>query len=638
MYLCLMLQYWRTVSGRLLLVMAILMLLRFCFWVYNYSVLPQVWTWGEIFYYATMALRFDLSSLCYINSLYIIIAALGYPFRHTRSFFIASWIAFCIPNLIWLLIEIGDIGFYRFQLRRMIFSDTSLIINTLDLFPKLIFRYWYLTLAGVVTVYAIHRGFTFFSNRPNGNDNSVSVFDFSVRNIKRSIVSLLLSAAVIIIGGRGGLQLRPINNLSAATYVKNPKWSAFLLNSGFSILSTSQRKGVEHIDFFDEDTLNAAYSLVQPVPPPDSSFHPLNVVVIALEGFSKEYSSRYNKHQGFMPFLDSLSDFSYTCEATFANAHRSTYGIAAIAAGIPCMMDDAFMFSPYQNNSVESIASLLKKKGYSTAFFHGSKPGSMGLDRFARSMSYDIFEDMSQYPNSQDFDGNWGIFDRPYLQYVCKRFKEMPKPFHGFVFTLSSHEPYTVEEDFKRQYAQLDPLDRAVLYSDDALRRFFNSVKEESWFNETLFVITADHVGTIIHPEYQTFAGRYQVPILYYLPKEKGKKSAMKKVTQQIDILPTTMDFLHYDMPYKAFGRSIFSTKKQYAFVKDLWYGYQIMDERYVLSETEGNVSVLFDYKNDPLQKSNLKEASPTLRDSMLKLLKIRIQRHHQTMLKNELR
>jgi phosphoglycerol transferase MdoB-like AlkP superfamily enzyme len=623
-------RYFYPFLSRFAAMLLLLSCLRLLFWTYNYNQFPSTWDWSEICFYFIAAFRFDLSTLCFVNAAYLLSEIFLFPFREK---YWASWskkMLFFLPNFFLLCIELGDTVFFSFQARRMIFSDKSLLINSLHLFPSLLLRYWYLLIFGVSLIYFLWRIYDKldFWRKP------IPFFAWWKTAIFQ-ILSLAIGTGLFIVGARGGWQLRPINNISAAPYVKDTRWSSLLLNSTFSILTTSQRKGVTEKNYFTDNQLDSLYSLAKK-PILDAPFRPLNVVVIAMESFGKEYSARYNESRGFMPFLDSLTEYSLTAENTFANGMRSTYGVVAMTAGIPTMMDEPFMFSPYQNNRLESIATLLKKKNYTTSFFHGSTPGSMGFDKYSKSAGYDIFEDMSNYPKNKDFDGNWGIFDEPYFQYFAQRLNQMPQPFHSFLFSLTSHEPYIVEPWFEQKYPNIDPLHRSVLYSDNALRHFFGAAAKMPWFENTLFVIAADHTGHSEVERYQTASGRYKIPIIYYFPKG-NLKGNLKKTTQQIDILPSIMDYLDYDLPYSAFGQSIFEQNDNTYVFMYAWERYHIMDDTYLLSENEGKITGLYNYKKDLEVKNDLQTQFPAKTQELWTALQARIQRHHQAMIHNKL-
>lgn len=611
-------------------------MLRFFFLAYNFQFFPKETPSTDIIKYAIAGLRFDLSAIAYINAIYLLSEILTW-FSIRPSLYYFKKCLFFIPNFIAITIEISDTILFGFQTRRIVFTDLALINNTLGMMPIFLLRYWYVTIVGLFIV-----GFAWKKDNAiwkrlvqesiNKTTFSINIF---IKSLVISLLVVLLATAVIIIG-RGGIQNRPINNLTAAMYVNDVKWIPFVLNSTFSFLSTSQRKGVTEQHYFEEKKLDSLFTLQRHFQN-NETFRPLNVVIIVLESFGKEYSSKYNDYQGFTPFLDSLSNYSFTTTESYANALRSSYGIVAITASIPTMMEEAFMFSPYQNNKVSSLSFLLKDKGYKTAFFHGSVAGSMGFDKYSKAIGYDIFGDRTDYPNQKDFDGQWGIFDRPYFQYVAERFNQMPQPFHGLVFSLSSHEPFKVESDFEEQHKSLKPLYRSVLYTDDALRRFFQTAQKMPWFEQTLFVITADHTGLSEHEEYLTGHGKYKVPILFYCPKD-NLKGNFKGISQQIDILPSVLDYLHYDKPFSAFGRSIFNQNADnYAFMYN--YGrYFIIDEKYVLGVDLGKEACFYDYQNDPNEKENLIGKMPEKEKPMLDALLARIQRHHKAMIYNQLR
>ncbi len=127
----------------------------------------------------------------------------------------------------------------------------------------------------------------------------------------------------------------------------------------------------------------------------------------------------------------------------FANGKRSIEALPSILSSLPAIMDNAFVTSLYSSNPIESLAAILKNKGYQTSFFHGGKNGTMGFDNFTKLVGIDAYFGLNEYPNEEDYDGNWGIYDEPYLQYFCNQISLMKEPFFTSVFTLSSHHPYS---------------------------------------------------------------------------------------------------------------------------------------------------------------------------------------------------
>jgi uncharacterized sulfatase len=88
---------------------------------------------------------------------------------------------------------------------------------------------------------------------------------------------------------------------------------------------------------------------------------------------------------------------------------------------MPKLMDEPYITSKYQANNIAGLASILKPFGYSSAFFHGARNGSMGFEGFSQIAGFQQYYGLNEYPNKKDFDGNWGIFDEPFLQFCAQK-------------------------------------------------------------------------------------------------------------------------------------------------------------------------------------------------------------------------
>jgi phosphoglycerol transferase MdoB-like AlkP superfamily enzyme len=162
---------------------------------------------------------------------------------------------------------------------------------------------------------------------------------------------------------------------------------------------------------------------------------------------------------------------------------------------------------------------LLKCKGYGSAFFHGGINSSMGFSAFAAQAGFDKYYGKDEYNNDRDYDGIWGIWDEEFLQFFAEKLNDMPQPFCTAVFTLSSHHPFKLPQRHESRFPEgSDPLTKCISYTDYALRRFFETAQTQSWYANTLFVITADHASHPLHAEYETSVGQMSVPIIYFAP------------------------------------------------------------------------------------------------------------------------
>ena len=373
-------------------------------------------------------------------------------------------------------------------------------------------------------------------------------------------------------------------------------------------------------------------------------FDKKNVVILVCGSLGKEYIGYYSKGESHTPFLDSLLGEGMNFVNMYANGSRSTQGIASITGGLPALMTDPYIFSAYQNNNLTGIGEVLKKEGYTNAFFHGGEVGTMGFSHFMPMVGVSKYYGRTQYvqdndyPLKQDYDGNWGIWDIPFYDYAIKKINTFEAPFFATLFSINVHHPFNTEPWFEERYPDLDKRIRAIKYADYNLKLFFEKVSEEPWFRNTVFVITADHAGPSNSSLYTNNEGRYKIPLLLYSPSDSSLIGVKHQITEQIDILPTILHYLGYPEPFLAFGVSKLDTVNKehynYTFEKGI---YQIIDKEYVL-QFNGNKSIaLYNRLKDVYLKKNILLDYPEVAKKLEKQLKSVIQVHNKSMIDNDL-
>ncbi len=239
------------------------------------------------------------------------------------------------------------------------------------------------------------------------------------------------------------------------------------------------------------------------------------------------------------------------------------------------------------------------------------------------------------YPNQADYDGVWGIVDEPFFKFTARQLGTLPKPFMACLFSISSHHPFEVPAKYKGQFPEGTlPIHPTLGYTDMALREFFAIASKQTWFDSTLFVITADHTGPSDVAIYQNELGKYAIPLMYYQHNSqlKGRSS---KLTQQIDIMPTILDLLDYNEAYNAFGQSALDSNRTGFAVNYSNDVYQYLEGDHLLQFSGDHPIALFDFRHDKLLQHNLIIDRPALADSLAEQVKAIAQRYNQAMIKN---
>lgn len=358
--------------------------------------------------------------------------------------------------------------------------------------------------------------------------------------IKMGATFLLLAVTVIAL--RGGLQTKPISYVDAKV-IDHPFAHQLVLNTTFTFFKSMGQSDFERLHFFDENKMLSLLNLNRASTPSTlenkGELKNFNVVVIVLESFSSEYINQDNT-----PFFLSLANRGAYFPKAYANGRRSIEGIAAILAGIPALMEESFISSEFSSNDFIGLGKILKNQGYQTGFFHGAQNGSMRFDTFTKAAGFDEYFGKNQFPDQSQDDGSWGIFDEPFLKWTCEKMTEMKPPFANVIFTLSSHQPFTIPEAYKNVFKEgSHPILKSIRYTDEALKNFFACAEKQPWHERTLYVLTADHTGPLLSESISakgTLKAVFEVPLVFYT-RHEDKLLGLKatQFAQHIDILPT---------------------------------------------------------------------------------------------------
>jgi len=581
---------------------------RIIFYLFNASMFPKV-DFASFAQIMRGGVMFDTSAVLYLNVIYFLLFLLPFPFKFQYWYQrMLKWI-FMVINGVGFAFNYIDIVYYPFILKRItasMFDVASYDDGNYRLIARLFYDFWYIAVILLITLLLLSRLYSFLKPRPTNNVRKWKYYLVSV-------VSIILFSALSIVGIRGGYMpsTRPISMNNAGKYVNSTEEMSLVLNTPFCIIRTWGKKAFEVKNYFSsEEELDRIYSPVR-VPVSVEPMKKNNVVVIILESFSREFVGSLNKgldngqYKGYTPFLDSLISKSFVFTNAFANGRKSIDAIPSVTASIPALVLP-YVISERSGNRINSIASLLSKEGYETSFFHGAPNGSMGFDAFTKIAGYHRYVGKNEYANDEGFDGVWGIWDEPFFQFFADEMNKMKEPFFTTIFSVSSHHPFKVPEQYVTRFPESDiPLQKCIQYTDFALKEFFDKASKMPWFKNTLFVITSDHCSESDFKEYKTAVNYYAAPLIFF--KGDGSLTGTDdSLAQQIDIMPTILGYLNYSKPYVAFGNNLFDPSAQRFVINYLEDTYQFLIGDHALYFTDNKLSGIFNRKDDPFLHENL--------------------------------
>ncbi|MDE6039122.1 MAG: LTA synthase family protein [Paramuribaculum sp.] len=562
---------------------------------------------------------FDISAIFYTNSLFILLFLLPLHIKERRGYWLLTKWVYVTVNTLCIIINLADSVFFEFRHQRAtmaIFREFGGEGNLGSIVLTELISHWYLVLLTGLMVWAMWR----FYRRPQP----------AVRPLWRYYLSrlgwLVLYGFVAVCGMRGNVfflsATRPISNNFAFRYTTSAEQTGAVLNTPFSLIRTIGQTTIPTPRYFaSAQELDAIYSPLHL--PADSLGAPdkKNVVIIIVESFAREFIGGLNRdldggtYKGYTPWTDSMLDSVMYHDEMIANTYYSIAAPPAVLASIP-RADRPFVVSPHSVNHINSLATELKNFGYTSAFFHGADNESLGIHAFTRQAGFDSYYGQTEFfadprfGGRSEFDGTWGVWDEPFLQFFCAKLSEMPQPFLAGVFTLSSHHPFHIPEKYASRFPDegQHALHKCIRYTDYSLGQFFASARKQPWFKNTIFIITADHTSSKrTHREYtEGEMGNLRIPILYYDPSGQLPRGRQRGISQQIDIMPTVLGLVGYDRPYIAFGKDLLATPPadHWAFN---WNSLPILVEGDYMMIYDGNqVKGLYNIKNDHFQEHNL--------------------------------
>jgi uncharacterized sulfatase len=542
-------------------------------------------------------MRFDLCIIATVNLPLIALHSLrASPLvvRHSRwlDHFVSGM--FAAVNIPLIIFGVVDSKLFTFTGRRISLEFFDIAGDIKDQSIGIMIQFWYVTLPTIAFITL----FSWF--------NWQKKHDIVARNPKSLRHNAWTTIAITTLGFiliRGGWQTKPLAPAHAFNW-QPVTLANMVLNSGMTLLRTPKSAALHRYQDF------ADYPALERILRPESMIKahiPLskgrNVVVLIVESLATEYCGFLNNGKGYTPFIDSLAKSSVYFSQSFANGRRSIDAMPAIFGGVPAWRDQPFVTSPYAANNTAPLPRILGEMGYKTLFFHGAANGSMHFDVFSRIVGFDEYIGRNEYPDPQDHDGQWGIFDEPFLQFAGKKFTETRKPFFAGVFTLTSHNPFKIPQKYAGKFPLGTlPIHQAIGYADFALSEFFKTAATQPWYGDTIFVITGDHTSLSDNPKYANLPGRFRVPIIFYDPAGKLPRLNDTKIASHIDIKPTLMDLLGIDKThFGLFGGSLFDPEWNGRFVQtesETWY---YRDQAVQITMSGDSVPAAFDIDDNQL-------------------------------------
>ena len=291
-----------------------------------------------------------------------------------------------------------------------------------------------------------------------------------------------------------------------------------------------------------------------------------DIVIIIVEGLGRSFTNRGAYLGNFTPFLDSLSNKSLYWPNFLSNGGRTFTVLPSLLGSLP-FGENGFM--DMENNMPDelSLLNLLQENGYNTNFYYGGNSEFDKMAMYLKKNKVDRIVDENDFPQgykkipASASGFTWGYGDKEMFRYYFDlKKKDRKAPKLDVMLTVSMHSPFIIDEtekydqlfedrlenfgfseDKKKQYRNYQKQYSSILFTDEALRKFFDTYKKDDNFDNTIFVITGDH--RIPEIPMASKIDRYHVPLLIYSPLLK-RQAEFESISSHFDVAPSMISFL----------------------------------------------------------------------------------------------
>ena len=569
------------VSGMPLL----MMLVPFVFVHHPHQLRFSTWVGANVAVIALVALLAFLGHYYLVGRLATIVpyAVIGFgavtllvllPFRfaHHRAWMnFWTWASFVLLAL-FLFVLLADIVYFGF-VHRHVGPEITALGGDVGLMMDMAFGGY----AWVIVLYlAVCVGLFFLWRRLFRHTDS-EVGRFLPR------IAILLGALIgIAVLMRGGLGDKPLDVVDA--FVGSRPAAAYLsLNGPFAMsraLVNSKRISADFFPWKQAVELTQAQLLAPGERFAAGDDYPLvrarstndkrkpNVVVLMLESWDAIHNDLLRRDMGLQPYdvtpnFNALARQGLLFTHFYANGERSMDGLAALIAGIPTLPGTAYIGMGMEQNRMGYLGHMAQQEGYETIFLQSSKRASFHVDSIAAMAGFPRYvgaEDVPATGHSRNVTER-GAWDHDTFQEANRLFAQAKKPFVGFVFTASTHLPFQSPGKRWSKYPPDSSEHRflnSLYYADWALGEFIAAAKKSGYYDNTIFILTADHVSG--------FAGKASdIPSLHHVPLlvvAPGLKPGINARTGgQVDVIPTLAQLAGWRSPQASIGHSLLDTR-----------------------------------------------------------------------------
>ncbi|WP_310734526.1 LTA synthase family protein [Azohydromonas caseinilytica] len=289
----------------------------------------------------------------------------------------------------------------------------------------------------------------------------------------------------------------------------------------------------------------------------------LNVVLVSVESLSASFLGVFGNQEGLTPNLDRLARDGLLFTRLYATGTRTVRGLEALALSVPPTPGHSIVKRP-DNANLYTVGEVFKSKGYEPLYIYGGYGYFDNMNAFFGGNGYTVVDRTALKSDEIHFENIWGVTDEDLFSLALRELDQRAaagKPFFAHVMTTSNHRPFTYP-DGRIDIPSKTGREGGVKYTDWAIGDFIERARKKPWFDDTVFVIVADHTHNG-RGRQELPPDNYHIPMLIYAPKHVAA-GRVDSIASQIDVAPTLLGLLNFSYHSRFFGQDILREGQQH--------------------------------------------------------------------------
>lgn len=522
-------------------------------------------SFGQVLFAFADGMRFDLSIALTFAAFPLLFIAL--PSRLVGRTWVRFWtFVILVLSLVYAAVLTGDIIYFDY-VKRHISNELLLVLDDVSFLEDMLFEeYRYLIPLFGAALYFLYR----FSRKV------VGMIDYE----KRSVPGFILLFLFLFIAVRGTFSDKAINVIDAFNSGSALQGN-LTLNGCFTAYHYTRKSGKFSVrEYYSDEELGTILD-IPARPNPEYPYEKRakaggkqrNVVFVLMESWSAKYIDAI-AHGGYgvTPNFDALAKEGRLFTNFFASGQRSIQGIQATLTSIPPFTGLPSIGRGLEVYNISKVADMADKSGYETLFVQSSQRRSFRIDAIADALGFEQFYGMEDIPMKLTYkDPSASKFGWDYETYVFLKAKldTLKEPFFSYMFTGTTHVPYADLPEQFHKYPHDSNGENGFLntlyYSDWSLGEFMKAAKTAPWYENTVFIFTADHTLSVSRGD--SMLDRFHIPLLIFIPGETGQIDT--RTASHLDLMPTIVDLIGFDGRFSAFGSTLLGEGETTALVSE---------------------------------------------------------------------